>query len=70
MNNNEILRKIKIALELKDTDMIEIFELANFKVSKSEVSAFFRRQDHKNFKHCGDQMLRRFLEGLTKKFRV
>ena len=69
MDNNMILRKLKIALELKDTDMVEIFELADFKVSKSEVKAIFQKKEHKNFKFCGDQMLRRFLTGLTKKYR-
>jgi len=69
MNNNEILKKLKIALELKDTDIIEILELADFKVSKGEVSALLRRPGHKNYKSCGDQMLRRFMDGLTKKYR-
>jgi uncharacterized protein YehS (DUF1456 family) len=63
--NNEIMKKLKIALELKDTDIIEIFKIADFRISKSELSALFRRSDHKNFRVCGDQILRNFLMGLA-----
>ncbi len=64
MTNNTILKKLRIALELKDTDILEILQLADFEVSKSELSALFRKEDHKNYKECGDQLLRRFLNGL------
>jgi uncharacterized protein YehS (DUF1456 family) len=64
MTNNEILKKLRIALELKDTDIIEILKLAGFEISKSEVSALFRSPDHRNYKVCGDQILRNFLNGL------
>ncbi len=65
MTNNTILKKLRIALELKDTDMIEILKLADFEISKSELSALFRKEDHRNYKECGDQLLRRFLDGLV-----
>ncbi len=64
MTNNTILKKLRIALELKDTDIIEILKLADFEISKSELSALFRKEDHKNYKECGEQLLRRFLNGL------
>jgi uncharacterized protein YehS (DUF1456 family) len=64
MTNNEILKKLRIALELKDADIIEILKLADFEISKSEVSALFRKRDHRNYKACGDQVLRNFLNGL------
>ncbi len=64
MTNNDILKKLRIALELKDSDMIEIFELADFQISKPELSALFRKEGHKNYMECGDQILRRFLDGL------
>jgi uncharacterized protein YehS (DUF1456 family) len=64
INNNQILWKLRIALKLKDTDIIEILQLADFEISKSELSALFRREDHENYKECGDQILRRFLDGL------
>jgi len=69
MTNNEILKKLRIALSLKDTDMIEILKLADFDISKSELSALFRSEDQRNFKECGDQILRRFLNGLILKNR-
>jgi len=64
MNNNDILKKLRIALELKDTDIIEILKLADFDISKAELSALFRSEDHRNYKECGDQILRKFLNGL------
>ncbi|MGB5446962.1 MAG: DUF1456 family protein [Psychromonas sp.] len=67
--NNDILRKLRIALNYKDEDMLEMLELAGFPVSKSELSALFRKQDHRNYKVCGDQLLRNFLNGITIHFR-
>ena len=64
VTNNDILKKLRIALELKDTDIIEILRLADFEVSTSEVNALFRNPENKNYRECGDQLLRRFLDGL------
>ena len=64
MTNNEILKKLRIALNLKDTDIIDILKLADFDISKSELSALFRSEDQRNYRECGDQILRRFLNGL------
>ena len=69
MNNNDILKKLRIALELKDTDIIEILQLADFEISKTELNAMFRKEGHRNYKECGDQLLRRFLNGLIIKKR-
>ena len=69
MSNNEILKKLRIALNLKDTDIIEILKLADFDISKSELSALFRSEDQRNYRECGDQILRRFLSGLIIKNR-
>lgn len=67
--NNDILRKLRIALNYKDEDMLNVLALANFPISKSELSALFRKADHRNYKLCGDQLLRRFLDGITVKYR-
>jgi uncharacterized protein YehS (DUF1456 family) len=69
LTNNIILRKLKIALNLKDDDMIEIFKLAGINISKPELSAFFRKPDHSKFRECQDQYLRNFLKGLQLKHR-
>ena len=69
LNNNLILKKIRIALELREGDIIEILNAADVKVSGSELTALFRRREHRNYKPCGDQFLRNFLTGLTKKYR-
>ncbi len=65
LNNNDVLRKIRIALSYQDTDMLEIFKRGEMEISKSELSAFFRRKDHKHYQECGDQFLRHFLQGLA-----
>ena len=64
MTNNDILKKLRVALKLRDEDIIEILMLVDFTVSKSEVNALFRTEEHPNFKECGDQLLRNFLNGL------
>ena len=69
LTNNIILRKLRIGLALKDDDMLDILKLAGISLSKSELSAFFRDKEHKNFKSCGDQVLRNFLQGLAVRFR-
>ena len=65
VSNNLIMKKLRVAFELKDVDMHQAFEDAGFPVSKPELSALFRQPDHKHFRACGDQMLRNFLKGLT-----
>ena len=69
LNNNIIFRKLKIALDLKNEDVLEILKLADLKISKHELSAFFRRQDHKHYRVCKDQILRNFLNGMQLKYR-
>lgn len=69
INNNIILKKIRIALELREEHLLEIMQIADFKFSKSEMSAFFRKPGSRQYKPCGDQMLRNFLIGLCEKMR-
>ncbi len=64
MTNNDILKKLRIALSLRDHEILEILALSDFKMTKSELSAIFRRDDHPNYQHAGDQILRKFLNGL------
>lgn len=70
LTNNVILKKLRIALEFKEEDMLTIFQLADFKLSKGELSAFFRQKGHKHHRDCGDQALRNFLQGLILHFRT
>jgi uncharacterized protein YehS (DUF1456 family) len=65
LGNNMILRKLRIALELNDADMLAVFSLAGVTLSKPELSALFRAAGHRNYKECGDQLLRNFVRGLT-----
>ena len=65
MNNNDVMKKLRVALSLRDDDIIEILKLANFRTTKTELSAIFRKDDHPNFQPCKDQLLRNFLNGLV-----
>lgn len=65
LGNNAILKKLRIALDLKEDDMLAVMALAGVTISKSELSALFRNKGHKHYKECGDQFLRNFLQGLT-----
>jgi uncharacterized protein YehS (DUF1456 family) len=70
LTNNIILKKLRIALELKEDDMLAVLKLAEVDISKSELSALFRKEGHKNYKECGDQFLRKFLKGLFIRYRT
>ena len=65
LGNNAILKKLRIALDLKEEDMLALMQLAGVKITKSELGALFRNKGHKNYKECGNQFLRNFLNGLT-----
>lgn len=69
LNNNIIFRKLKIALNLKDTDIVKIFDTVDMEVSKHEISAFFRKPNQRQYRECQDQFLRNFLYGLQVKYR-
>ncbi|CAA0091999.1 Uncharacterised protein [Zhongshania aliphaticivorans] len=70
LTNNMIFMKLKIALSLKAEDVMAILALADFNISKHELSAFFRKPDHKHYRDCKDQILRNFLKGLQIKHRA
>ncbi|MEO8670287.1 MAG: DUF1456 family protein [Tahibacter sp.] len=69
VTNNVVLKKLRVAFQLKDADMHQTFEAAGFPVTKPELTALFRQADHKHFRLCGDQMLRNFLKGLKLRMR-
>ena len=65
LTNNDIFKKLRVALKLRDDEIVNICALVDFKVSKSELGAFFRSEDHEKYMDCGDQILRNFLNGLV-----
>jgi uncharacterized protein YehS (DUF1456 family) len=66
LSNNDILRKIKIAMNYQQDDMMKILRTAGFPVGKGELTALFRKSDHRSYRVCGDQLLRNFLQGMVK----
>lgn len=69
LNNNIKLRKLKIALNMRDEDIIETIALVGLRIGKPELSAFFRNPHHRQYRLCKDQFLRNFLYGIQKKYR-
>ena len=69
LNNNIIFRKLKIALNFKDEDILAIYDLVEMRISKHELSSFFRNSSQPQYRECKDQFLRNFLEGLQVKYR-
>ncbi len=65
MTNNDILKKLRVALKLRDDEIVAILELVDFRISKAEIGAFCRSEDHPKYVKCGDQVLRNFLNGLV-----
>jgi uncharacterized protein YehS (DUF1456 family) len=69
LTNNIIFMKLKIALNLKSGDILEMLDSADLRISEHELSAFFRKPDHKHYRECNDQILRNFLKGMQLKYR-
>ncbi|GAM59095.1 conserved domain protein [Vibrio ishigakensis] len=69
LTNNMIFMKLRIALNMKAEDILETLALVNFRLSKHELSAFFRKPDNKHYRECGDQVLRNFLTGVQHQLR-
>ncbi len=64
-DNNMILKKLRIALELKESEMLRLLALGGMELSSSELAGLFRAHTHRHYRACGDQLLRNFLKGLT-----
>jgi len=69
LTNNIIFRKLRIALNLQAEDVLEVMMMGGLRISKHELSAFFRKPEHKNYRECNDQILRNFLKGMQLKYR-
>ena len=69
LDNNQILRKLRIALNYKDTEMLAVLKLEGMEFSKNQLSALFRAKGNHHYQPCKDQLLRKFLQGLVKKYR-
>jgi uncharacterized protein YehS (DUF1456 family) len=65
VTNNEILKRLRVAFELTEVDIIALIARSGLCVSKGELGAFFRRSDHRNYRDCGDQFLRYLMKGLS-----
>lgn len=64
LTNNDILKKLRVALQLNNEEIIKILALENFTITKGALGDLFRNADHENYKEAGDQILRNFLNGL------
>jgi uncharacterized protein YehS (DUF1456 family) len=67
LSNNEVLKKLRIALKLRDGDVIAVFKRAGFVVTKAELGSFFRKEGHHSYRTCPEQVLRKFIQGLGTK---
>ena len=67
LSNNEILKKLRIALELKEDDVLAVFKNVDFVVTKAELGSFFRKEGHRNYRKCPEQVLKKFIKGLSTK---
>lgn len=65
LTNNDIMKKLRVAHKLRDEDIVKICSLVDFAVTKSELGAIFRNENHEKYVECGDQFLRNFLNGLV-----
>ena len=70
ISKNDILKKLRIAMSFKETEMLSTLEQGGTKLSKGELSALFRSPSHKHYRSCGNQVLRNFIKGLTLQLRA
>jgi uncharacterized protein YehS (DUF1456 family) len=70
MNNNLVLNKLKIALALRAEDVLDMMSTSGIRMTKPELSAFFRKPDHKHYRECKDQFLRNFIQAIDTKYHV
>ncbi|MFT6302995.1 MAG: hypothetical protein ACI9XK_005102 [Granulosicoccus sp.] len=64
-DNNTVLKQLRIALSLRTDDVHDYIQAGGGRLGKTEVGAFFRNSDARNYRRCGDQVMRWFLAGLT-----
>lgn len=69
VTNNMILKKLRVAFTLREEDILDLIKKTGFKISSTELSALFRKENHKNYRPAGDQVLRYFLRGLAERER-
>jgi uncharacterized protein YehS (DUF1456 family) len=69
LSNNIIFRKLRIALNLQAEDVLKLVNRGEFRISKHELSAFFRKPGHKHYRECKDQVLRNFIKGMQLEYR-
>jgi uncharacterized protein YehS (DUF1456 family) len=69
VTNNLVMKKLRVAFELKEDDILQVLHSVDFSITKPELSAIFRAFGHSNYRTCGDQLLRNFLKGLTQRIR-
>lgn len=65
LGNNTILKKLRIALDLKEDDLIALLQRAGTTITKHELTALFRKKGHKHYKRCSDELLGSFIEGIA-----
>ena len=65
LTTNEMLKKLRIALNLKEDGVLTIFQKVDFVVTKAELGSFFRKEGHRNYRKCPEQVLRKFIQGLS-----
>lgn len=65
LSSNEVLKKLRIALELKEEGVLAVFKKAEFDVTKAELGSFFRKDGHRNYRKVPEQVLRKFIHGLS-----
>lgn len=70
LSKNDVLKKLRIAMNFREEDMISTLEQGGSTISKSELSALFRNPNHKHFRACGNQVLRNFIKGITQQMRT
>lgn len=64
MTNNDVIRSLRYILNVNDAKLVEIFGLADLKVTTEEVHYFLKDEEDPNYLRCDDLSMAHFLDGL------
>lgn len=63
MNCNDVLRRFRYALDIKDSDMLKSFENSGIVMEKDDMKNLLRKDDEDGFVECSDKQLEAFFDG-------
>lgn len=65
LSNNAVLKKLRVALDLREPQLLALMAAGGVSLRPRELAALFRSPGHKNFRACSDETLQGFVAGVA-----